>query len=78
MRIESSLVRLALSVLGLIYAGAASAASAAEEAQLVESINLYRAEVRLMTPRFSELGVAFAVDLQRDGGIYWTALFRTL
>lgn len=46
MRIELSLVRLALSVLGLVCAGAASAA---EEARLVESINLYRAEVRLMT-----------------------------
>lgn len=73
MRIELSLVRLALSVLGLVCAGAASAA---EEARLVESINLYRAEVRQMTTRFSELGAAFAVDPQSDGGIYWTALFR--
>lgn len=43
MRIESSLVRLVLSVLGLVCAGAVVAA---EESRLVESINLYRAEVR--------------------------------
>lgn len=43
MRIESSLVRLVLSVLGLVCAGAVGAA---EESRLVESINLYRAEVR--------------------------------
>jgi len=42
MRIKSSLVRLALSALGLIAAGA----SATEELRLVESINHYRSEVR--------------------------------
>lgn len=29
----------------------------------------------LMNPRFSDLGAAYAVDPQSDGGIYWTAMF---
>jgi uncharacterized protein YkwD len=29
----------------------------------------------LMSPQFSELGAAYAVDPQSDAGIYWTALF---
>lgn len=29
----------------------------------------------LMSPQFSELGVAYAVDPNSDAGIYWTALF---
>jgi len=31
----------------------------------------------LMTPRFTEMGVAFAVNPATDAGVYWTQTFGT-
>ena len=31
----------------------------------------------LMTPRFTEMGVAFAVNAATDAGVYWTQTFGT-
>jgi len=51
MRVRSSIVRLAALSLGLVFA---AAAGAAEEAQLIESINAYRSEVRRCAGQASE------------------------
>ncbi len=71
MRIKSSLVRFALSALGLIGAGAASAN---EELRLVESINHYRSEVRscagqafeALPPLLPDLRLVLSVQGQVD------------
>ncbi|EXF43095.1 allergen v5 tpx-1 related protein [Pseudomonas sp. BAY1663] len=59
MRIGSSVVRFALSFLGLLFAGAVGAV---EEPQLLESINAYRSEVQRCAGHASEELTPLAAD----------------